>query len=306
MTCDRFRATVVESNESAAERTGGVGMAAHADSCADCRAWLERYTAGEAAWRDEAGFDLTAAVAARTTGSACDRARVLLASAADEILDAADSALLRGHVGGCSDCRRFESALRSALATLPTLAELDPGPVFVAEVLARTSRSPASSSWADRARAAWQGVVRRPRFAWEAAYVCTLCWLLVFGHPVAALDWTTATVSAAARSAVPVKIQAAKVRVTSLRDQVVGDVARAAEGIVEAGRVSAKDAARTWQERAARWAMDEVSAFADDLSSSWNSLVAWFGELFAELRPEPLAQPSTTTEPLPRQARYSK
>ena len=236
--------------------------------------------------------DSTAAVAARTTGPACERARVLLASAADEALGPADMVLVRAHVAGCRECGLFESALGRALEGLPALAVLVPGPLFAAEVLARTSRRPASPAWAARARAAWQGVVRRPRFAWEAAYVCTLCWLLVFVDLIAALDWTTARVGAAARTAVPARIETAQVHVKTLRDQVVGEVARTAEGLVEAGRASATGAARTWQQQAAAWAMDQASAFADRLSSSWNTMAAWFAALF--------------TEPPPAPARYSK
>lgn len=62
-------------------------------------------------------------------------------------------------------------------AELPLLAEIDPGPGFTEAVLAGTSRRPGPFGWRRRAQSwadAWGRLVRRPRFAWEAAWCATL------------------------------------------------------------------------------------------------------------------------------------
>ena len=83
------------------------------------------------------------------------------------------------HLDGCPRCR--ELAELGALGSQDSLAAavVDPGPGFVEEILARTSGAPrpAAVPSAD-ARGWWAGLwprlVRRPRFAWEVAYVLTL------------------------------------------------------------------------------------------------------------------------------------
>jgi anti-sigma factor RsiW len=121
----------------------------------------------------------------RTTGSACGSARELLVPLVDGDLPAAERELLELHLESCSGCRELRAVLVRMAEDLPRLAEADPGPGFVEGVLVRTA-------WADRARGAsrrtpplrrwwrrvgsgaWASLVRRPRFAWEAAYVLVL------------------------------------------------------------------------------------------------------------------------------------
>lgn len=272
MTCERFREVVVGLDEVASVRDRA--ECGHLDTCADCRAWFARFAEGSADWAGGGGVDLASAVVARTAGTACARARGLMVSAVDDEPDRNEAALLRGHVTHCVDCQAFAADLAGALAALPGLAEMDPDPGFAAAVLARTSRRPAPATWTDRARGAWQAVVRRPRFAWEAAYVCTLCWLLVFGHPVVAFDWTTARVSAAASTAVPERLQSVQGQARVLKQQLVNEVARTAGGVVDAGRTRAEVAARTWQEHAMAWMHERVAEF----EASWRAVVAWFAE----------------------------
>jgi len=86
------------------------------------------------------------------------------------------------HLAGCPRCR--ELAELGALAVTPvdgagSAGSLDPGPGFVEAVLDRTSGAPRPAETpATGARGGWAGLwlrlVRRPRFAWEAAYVLTL------------------------------------------------------------------------------------------------------------------------------------
>ena len=91
-------------------------------------------------------------------------------------LAATERAACARHLAECPHCR--ELAELGALG-LPGTAAIDPGPGFVEEVLARTSglarvdEAPKVGSRGGRV-GLWARLVRRPRFAWEAAYLLTL------------------------------------------------------------------------------------------------------------------------------------
>jgi hypothetical protein len=141
--------------------------------------------------RDRDDELLTRAILARTSGQPCASARDRLAGFADGELDGLDTELLRMHVAGCADCAALTAVLRGLSADLPLLAEVEPAPGFVAAVLARTEPRAALATRAAR----WLGGalaagMRRPRFAWEAAYVATFVVALVFtvpGSPLASV-----------------------------------------------------------------------------------------------------------------------
>jgi hypothetical protein len=210
---------------------------------------------------------------AATGGATCDRARELLASIRDMVLDPTDASLLAAHAARCLECRTFAATLASITEALPTLSEWDPGPGFAAAVLARTSLRPAEPTWGDWWRAAWQRLVQRPRFAWEAAYVVTLCWLLIFGQPITALDWTTARVSAVARETVPARVRVVQTRVVSWRDRVTADVDRAVS-VVETGRASMEKAASGAQRQATAWWTSLAADVVSLLESSWRAILS--------------------------------
>lgn len=131
--------------------------------------------------------DLAPEILARTSGAACERARERLAPLVDPSEDGplpeAERAVLELHLEACADCRALRAELVALGEDLPRLAELDPGPGFVEGVLARTShRRAAAARLAERLRRLGDRLgsgllprlVRRPRFAWEAAYVAVL------------------------------------------------------------------------------------------------------------------------------------
>ena len=91
------------------------------------------------------------------------------------------------------------AGVEAVVRDLPLLADMDPGPGFAERVLMATSRKPATEGWRTRVAGAWRAMVRRPRFAWEAAYVATVCWVLVFGNPVGAIEWSATSIRAVAR-----------------------------------------------------------------------------------------------------------
>lgn len=298
MTCDQFREALVVLDEPGTALTAGGALAGHTAACASCRAWAGRFADGAALWHEQNGSSLTAAVLAQTTGPACDRARLLLASATDDELAPDDRLLVGGHLDGCADCRAFAAVWDAVAASLPLLAELEPDASFVEDVLARTSRRPAWRWWADDVRAAWMRVVERPRFAWEVAYVCTLCWLLVFGNPIAAFDWTTARVGAVAKEAVIRSGQIPEIQtISEIRKSVPAWPGR--EDVVrEAGRLvgdpaAIKSAAQSVWERSAAWGGAQVALLFESLTSTWQSVVAWLDGFFTS---QP-ATPATPSEP---------
>lgn len=146
---------------------------------------------------------LLARVLERTSGPACPRAEELLASAArpeepaddrpaegsGEELPAVDRELLDLHLAGCGECRALAAVLAELARELPRLAEVHPAPGFVEGVL--TATLPAAVRWRRRWRSvrleSWPSWVRRPRFAWEAAFVLTVLALPIFAAPEAPL-----------------------------------------------------------------------------------------------------------------------
>jgi hypothetical protein len=152
-----------------------------------------------------------------TASAACDRWRQAIFEAADPIHTIGADAALGAHHQTCADCRAWFRAYVEGLADsdraaavgdmavalawiskrLPELAEIDPGPLFTARVLAATSRRPARTRLADRWGRTWAALIARPRFAIEAAYVLTLVLILVTGNPIAAFDRTTARIEPA-------------------------------------------------------------------------------------------------------------
>jgi len=131
---------------------------------------------------------LTRSILARTSGDPCGAAHERLVAWADGELDAVDAELVRGHLAACADCAALVVALGRAAAELPTLCEVRPDVDLVAAVLARTHPRPSlAARIRARAVAAAEGLLRRPRIAWEAAYVGTFVLAIVFAAPVSPL-----------------------------------------------------------------------------------------------------------------------
>ena len=124
----------------------------------------------------------------RRRARTCARAHELLAADLDEPLTGTDRFLLHGHLATCDSCRALHGVLLALARDLPHLAEVSPGPNFVAEVLRRTLPFEVQiRRWWD---ALWPELWRRPRFASEAAYVGVVALVLVFatpGSPLAAV-----------------------------------------------------------------------------------------------------------------------
>ena len=146
--------------------------------------------------------DLTAAVLARTSGSACGRAGDLLAAFADGAPDLGDAQLLHAHLERCPACHDLAATFAWLTPELRGMAEVAPDPAFLADVLAATARLRASSlararrqaRFAGRIEAVaglagvwWRRQLERPRFALEFAYVATMILLALCATPVSPL-----------------------------------------------------------------------------------------------------------------------
>lgn len=159
------------------------------------------------------------------SGMMCDTIRATALDPREQPGDWAARPAVVAHLRDCQDCRNWLEAFGSGarawatepvdafadsvlartagvdalLVELPSLAEMDPGPGFAQRVFLATSRRPAGAAWRTRWAGAWRALIRRPRFAWEAAYVATVCWVLVFGNPVAAWEWSASNIGAIAK-----------------------------------------------------------------------------------------------------------
>jgi hypothetical protein len=136
-----------------------------------------------------AGEDLIREILERTSGSPCGRARDLICQQTDGTLEKVDTGLLSAHNEHCADCRAMASTVVWMQQPLHDLAEIDPGPQFAETVLRRTL--PLGRRLGRRLRrfgVEWADLMRRPRIAWEAAYVGAAMIGLLFAAPLSPLN----------------------------------------------------------------------------------------------------------------------
>ncbi len=159
----------------------------HIRECPECRALWDAVSGKGEALAPEAGDELALAILLRTSGSACEEAELLLCDLTGGNLGGADQEIVRLHLAHCTGCRALASTLTELAQLLPGMAALDPGPRFTADVLEATLRLHNADQPVvrrrERALAWWNQLIRRPRFAWEAAYVGALIVLLALGNP---------------------------------------------------------------------------------------------------------------------------
>lgn len=188
------------------------------------------------------------------------------------------------------------SGVDAVLADLPLLAEMDPGPGFADRVLRATSHRPAPAGWRARWTDGWQALVRRPRFAWEAAYVATVCWVLVFGNPVGAIEWSATSLGAAARAHLGSPASEFRADLESWRARYGPDPAAPSAAPGQAAE-STPPVVRAWQ-AAAGWIQRVTLSVIDVLEHAWAGVTDWFAE--------PAGQAPPPGEPPPGPARSSQ
>ena len=157
----------------------------HLRECADCRQLVELARSEPDGTAVEPPDSLAGSILERTSGPACETARDRLCDYVDGSLPEFDSDLVRLHLDGCEACEGLAAALASLARELPAMAEIEPDSAFVSDVLSRTvpwrRRLARRLEKLTAIRDLWPRVVRRPRFALEAAYVGTLVLVLIFG-----------------------------------------------------------------------------------------------------------------------------
>lgn len=221
-------------------------------------------------------------VLARTSGSACDRACGLLPDLADGALAQLDRQLVQRHLEHCSGCRAVALALGWLGPELAARAELDPGPDFLAGVVARTSgrtvaaqqrraREVAAAGpggFMDRLGRWWLDRVLRPGFALQAAYAAALVLVLLTATPASPLKGTTQRAAEAVR-AMPAGLPGAAEAAAWLD----GRAGAAADGLRAEVDERAAGAAEALGRRSERTATDRERC-ARHLGSAWKNLRA--------------------------------
>jgi len=149
---------------------------AHLAACASCRRL--------AAPPVEPPGDLTGSILALTSGSPCGQSEHLLCDHVDGASAPADAELMRQHLEHCADCAALARVLVRMSETLPELAEVEPDPAFLPDVLratlpARVRAGRRLAAWSE----SWRRLLQRPRIAWEGAYLGTIVMVLLFGVP---------------------------------------------------------------------------------------------------------------------------
>lgn len=132
-------------------------------------------------------------VLGRTTGQACGRAIAQLDALMSDRLHGTDRQLVQAHLHHCAGCRNLAITLGWLNPLLPQMAEINPGPGFVAGVLARTTQAQRPvvfaehptglAGWLDRIGRWWEQRIVRPQFALQVAYVATVLLVLLTATP---------------------------------------------------------------------------------------------------------------------------
>jgi hypothetical protein len=133
----------------------------------------------------------------RTAGKACARAAGQLDDLLDGRLTGLDRQLVQSHLAHCGPCRELAVTLGWLTPLLPAMAVVEPGPAFLAGVLARTSgaqrarvavgRPTGAAGLMDRLGCWWEGRILRPGFAAQVAYAATVVLVLLTAVPGAPL-----------------------------------------------------------------------------------------------------------------------
>jgi hypothetical protein len=158
----------------------------HLEICVRCRALLGIVRGETDLLALEEREKLAQSILRRTSGPACRNAEDSLCQWIDGALSQADQQLISLHLAHCHNCAELAATLSELYDVLPDMATIEPDRQFTADVLQATlgmqflpRRQGREFDW----RKLWNCTMRRPRFAWEAAYVGTLLVLMMLGSP---------------------------------------------------------------------------------------------------------------------------
>jgi hypothetical protein len=168
----------------------------HAAACERCAELLSIARGEPRTFEEAADEDLTNGILETTSGSPCARAESLLCDWVDGMLADGERELLALHLDHCAGCAELSASLMTLRVDLPAMAEIEPDPCFVRDVLDATSRrrpggvaEPALA--AARLIDSWgRRLLSRPRLALELAYSGAMVIFLLWGTPVSPLRGT--------------------------------------------------------------------------------------------------------------------
>jgi hypothetical protein len=121
-------------------------------------------------------------------------------------------------------------------------------------------------------------MVRRPRFAWEAAYVATVCWVLVFGNPVGAIEWSTSNIGAVARERLGPPVKELRTDLDTWRGRLAPRPTAAPDAAAGTQAEQAPAVVRAWQ-AAADWVRGLTASVVHAVAHAWDWVAAWFEQL---------------------------
>lgn len=272
---------------------------AHLESCSSCRElyfWAAKESVVVEPSLEE---DLIQSVLKKTSGGSCGQAHELLPDFVDNELSPVQRELVDRHLEKCSSCQQICKTMEELAEELPCLAEIDPGKSFTAECLLTFQ------SFENRFRPQkpmfnliWSRLLARPRFAWEAAYVLTLAFFIIF-KTLAFIPGQSPAESNNNLQVIPAQ---AYVSVAGAIEEQYGKL-RVSVNTSQTRWLEASLKGKTELFSAISWVSDKTgqywrsaSVVAVDLPRSiWNGVVSTFEGIFQKTGPKP--ENSTESEP---------
>jgi hypothetical protein len=184
MDCGHFIEIIADFQEGKLAAVEQSAAEDHLRKCADCRAFLDVVRGNRNMLPENQRDELARSILDRTSGPVCPRVESSLWEFAGGETSAQDSKMIALHLDHCADCKSLAEAFAAMQEVLPAMAEIDPGSSFTTEVVSLTSGlHPYRSSLRTRFLTWWNGVIHRPRFSLEAAYIGTMLVFLLFSSP---------------------------------------------------------------------------------------------------------------------------
>jgi|WetSurMetagenome_2_1015567.scaffolds.fasta_scaffold34805_1 hypothetical protein len=181
MICVRFAdilADFLDNNLSAEDLAAALD---HVERCAECRKLLEIARGGVDILPARVRQDFSNSVLARTSGAACSRVEPALWEFVEKRSVSDDADLIAMHLEHCPACSSIAAETALLQELLPAMALIDPGESFTESVVGFTRMLPRPRPpLKARFQTWWQGMVQRPLFSLEAAYVATLFMFFIF------------------------------------------------------------------------------------------------------------------------------
>ncbi len=181
MNCVRFADILADFLENTLSAEDLAAALDHVERCSECRNLLEIARGGVDILPAHVRKDFSNSVLARTSGSACSRVETALWAFVERGLVSDEADLIAMHLEHCPACSSMAAATALLQEMLPAMALVDPGESFTESVLGFTRALPRfRPPLKARFQTWWQGMVQRPLFSLEAAYVATLFMFFIF------------------------------------------------------------------------------------------------------------------------------